>query len=76
MLTAYNGKQPGDPSKLVEVMVDIARKEGIVAGRNLPTVLPLGSDSYRIINEYCDRTKSTLEVWKDVILSTDFPQGA
>ncbi|KAG8910060.1 hypothetical protein FRC02_007407, partial [Tulasnella sp. 418] len=74
-LRSYNGKQPGDPVKFVEVMLDVVRGEGVAAGRKIPTVLPLGSDCYNGIQAYCAKTLGVLEEWKDVIVSTDFPKG-
>jgi hypothetical protein len=36
--------QPGDPVKLVEIILDAVRQEGIVKGREVPFRLPLGTD--------------------------------
>ena len=75
MATAYNGKQPGDPKKLVQVILDVVRGEGVAQGRELPLGLPLGSDCYSAINDTLARTASVLNQWEDVIKGTDFPKG-
>ncbi|KAF8574246.1 short-chain oxidoreductase [Ramaria rubella] len=74
-LIAYNGKQPGDPKKLVQVIIDVVRGEGMADGRDIPLGLPLGSDCYDVIKATIDRTSNVLEQWEDVIRSTDFPKG-
>ncbi|KAF8531147.1 short-chain oxidoreductase [Gautieria morchelliformis] len=74
-LVAYNGRQPGDPKKLVQVILDVVRVEGVAQGRETPLGLPLGSDSANVIKDTLGRTANILEQWEDVIKSTDFPQG-
>jgi hypothetical protein len=74
LLVAYNGKQPGDPQKLVEIVVDIAQGEGVAKGKDVPRGLPLGSDTFKVIQEVCTSNLALLAEWKDVIISTDFPK--
>lgn len=69
-----NGKQPGDPKKAAQVIVDVVRKEGIAAGRETPSVVVLGSDAYGIIKGICEGVIQRLETWKDVTCSTDLPK--
>ncbi|KAG9005283.1 hypothetical protein FRB94_000408 [Tulasnella sp. JGI-2019a] len=72
-LVAYNGKQPGDPGKLVEIMIDIARGEGLVAGKGeVPVSFPLGSDCWKMIKEGFATRGKMMDDWKSVIESTDF----
>ncbi|KAG8884686.1 hypothetical protein FRB98_002253 [Tulasnella sp. 332] len=71
-LVAYNGKQPGNPEKLLEVVVDIAHGEGIVAGRDIPVTLALGSDAWNVVKEQLTTRGKVLDEWKSVIESTDF----
>ncbi|TDL22862.1 NAD(P)-binding protein [Rickenella mellea] len=73
-LLAYNGKQPGDPKKGVEVIIDVIKQEGLAKGKEPPVVLPLGSDCLAVVQNSCQNTLKTLEEWKDVIVSTDFPK--
>jgi hypothetical protein len=69
---AYSGKQPGDPDKGVNVVLDVVRGEGLAEGKVFPTALSLGSDSYNGVKEECEKTLARLEDWKDVSESTDF----
>ncbi|KAG6815785.1 hypothetical protein H0H87_011378 [Tephrocybe sp. NHM501043] len=71
-LEAYNGKQPGDPVKGVEILVDVVRGEGVAAGREFPTVLSLGSDCYEVTKTASEKTLARLEEWKEVSFSSDF----
>ncbi|KAI0342153.1 NAD(P)-binding protein [Trametopsis cervina] len=68
---AIDGKQPGDPVKAAQVMIDVVRGEGVAAGREFPPVLALGSDAYTIITGELDSARAKLDVWKDVTSSTD-----
>lgn len=69
---AYNGKQPGDPLKGVEIVVDVVRGEASAVGKAFPTVLALGSDCYNVVKSESEATLLALEEWKDVTTSTDF----
>ena len=71
---AYNNKQPGDPRKLVQVILDVVRAEGVAEGRTAPLGLPLGSDCFAVVKETLARTANVLTEWEDVIKSTDFPK--
>jgi NAD(P)-dependent dehydrogenase (short-subunit alcohol dehydrogenase family) len=71
MLSAYNGKQPGDPEKGARVIVEILTKTGRVQGKALPGRIPLGSDALKVIGGFCTDTGKTLEEWKDIAGSTD-----
>ncbi|KAH0828727.1 hypothetical protein J3R83DRAFT_3138 [Lanmaoa asiatica] len=47
-LLTYNavaGKQPGDPAKAMNAVVDVVRGEGVAAGREWPLYLVLGKDA-------------------------------
>lgn len=68
MFTEKDNKQLGDTEKGCKVMFDVLTKKD---GKKIPERLPLGSDAYAGIKEKCDETKELLEVWKDVICSTD-----
>ncbi|KAI0040860.1 NAD(P)-binding protein [Auriscalpium vulgare] len=72
---AANGRQPGDPARLVAVLVDCVRGEGAAAGRELPGVLQLGSDCVREARGVCEETLQRIDAWGDVFASTDFPEG-
>ncbi|KAK7051619.1 hypothetical protein VNI00_004598 [Paramarasmius palmivorus] len=74
-LQAYNGKQPGDPQRGVEVVLDIVRGEGTVNGKPFQQSIQLGSDCYAVAKAECEKTLSRLEEWKEVSISTDYPKG-
>jgi hypothetical protein len=63
--------QPGDPVKLVEIVLDLVRREGVAEGREVPFRLPLGVDCYDELKGKCEETLKLLEAWKDIIRSTD-----
>jgi hypothetical protein len=70
--SAYNGKQPGDPEKAVDVIVDLARGEGVTKGKPFPKFLALGSDCHKVVKGEAENALRNLEEWKDVTQSTDF----
>lgn len=74
MFQSFSGKQPGDPQKLVELLIDYVRKEGLFAnaGDEYPVGIPVGTDSYTIIKQRLEDQLALLERWKDAICSTDF----
>jgi hypothetical protein len=74
LLTGVAGEdraQPGDPVKLVEIILDLVRQEGIAKDREVPFRLPLGIDCYDEMKAKLEETLKLLEDWKDVIRSTD-----
>jgi hypothetical protein len=69
-LAREDQSQPGDPVKLVEIVVDLVRREGDAQGREVPFRLPLGIDCFDDVKAKCEETLKLLEDWKDVIRST------
>lgn len=66
----YNNRQPGDPVRAAQVILEIAAMD------RPPLRLPLGSDAVKII-ERADLGKlEELERWRGLSISTDFPQEA
>lgn len=66
LFRSFDGKQPGDPAKLAEVLYEIS---------NLPEPplhLPLGTDSYQAILEHRKKEAGELEKWEELSVSTDF----
>jgi NAD(P)-dependent dehydrogenase (short-subunit alcohol dehydrogenase family) len=60
-----HGKQPGDPKKLAQVMIQIANTE-------LPPLhLPLGRDAVDLCQKNAAKMAQELETWLPVCLSTD-----
>jgi hypothetical protein len=62
----YNGRQPGDPKKAAQVILEI------VAMKEPPLRLLLGSDAVKFV-EAADIKKSEADKkWRDLSMSTDF----
>ena len=73
-LTAYDGRQPGDPKRFAQLLVDLVHREGLFKGRvTIPTSIPVGSDAYKGVKKVCEETLNKLEEWKDIIQWTDIP---
>ncbi|KAI0602069.1 hypothetical protein F4775DRAFT_588885 [Biscogniauxia sp. FL1348] len=64
--------QSGDTGKGVHIIVDLVRREGCAATREVPSRLPLGRDCYDTIKEKCEKTLAVLRDWESVIKSTDY----
>ena len=60
-----DGKQQGDPQKLVRILVEITEE------KNPPLHLILGPDAYQIKTEKAKADADELEAWKSLTLSTD-----
>ncbi len=65
-MTQYNGLQPGDPDKLVKVLIDTAGKE------DAPLHLLMGGDAYERAITYYKSQIENLEQLKDLSFSTNF----
>ncbi|KAL5388658.1 hypothetical protein DPSP01_002763 [Paraphaeosphaeria sporulosa] len=68
---AMLGNEVGDPKKVVKVMVDIVKGEGVAEGKEIPNRLPLGSDALVAVQPKHETMLKQWGDWKDVILSTD-----
>jgi NAD(P)-dependent dehydrogenase (short-subunit alcohol dehydrogenase family) len=62
-----NQRQPGDPDKLAEVVLNLADAP------ETPVRLPLGSDTIAAIEAKHRSDAAIIEAWRHVSLSTDFP---
>ena len=71
-LAALKDHQPGDPAKAAERIVDVVRGEGVATGKNIPSVIAVGSDAYREISDELASAQHKLEGWKELTCSTDF----
>ncbi|KFZ17847.1 hypothetical protein V502_04380 [Pseudogymnoascus sp. VKM F-4520 (FW-2644)] len=71
-LASEDQAQPGDPAKLVKIILDLVRREGVAEGREIPLRLPLGADVYGDIKAKCEKTLKLLEEWESTIRSTDY----
>ena len=70
-----DGKQPGDPIKAVELMIDVLKSEGVAKGRTMPRRLPIGPDTIEVINARCNELLNTVKEWEDVISSTNIDEN-
>jgi len=61
--------QPGDPKKVVKLMIDL------VKGETVPLRLPIGRDTREAVKTTCEGMLKAMEEWKDVIDSTDFSEN-
>lgn len=64
--------QDGDPNKLVNIVLDLVRQEGVASGKKIPLRLPIGAD-------VCDDAKAryhenlkVLEDWGPVVYGTSY----
>lgn len=71
-LGAEDQQQPGDPQKLVRIVADLVREEGVAKDKLLPLRLPLGNDVLTDIKAKCENTLQLLREWESVIQSTDY----
>lgn len=65
------GKQPGDPEKAMEIVVDVVKGEGCAAGREWPLYLVLGKDAEADIRNKCAKVLKHLDDWNDVVRGVD-----
>lgn len=63
---AADGKQPGDPEKASEIMIDLTEMD------EPPLHLYLGEDAYKRASEKLGAMTAELEQWKQVTISADF----
>ena len=68
-LREMDGKQPGDPDKAAEAMIQAVESD------NPPLRLALGEDAVKGIDEKLHSVKAELDAWKEVSLDTAF-EGA
>jgi hypothetical protein len=67
------GREPGDPDKAVEVIVDVVRGEGVAKGRPWPDYLFLGDDAEAAVRAKCSKFLKVLDEWADVTRNVSFP---
>lgn len=66
MWSNYSGQQPGDPEKLVKILVKIAEMS------QPPLHLLLGPDTYELVTQKRKEEDAEFEQWKSLTLSTNF----
>jgi len=65
MITGFDGHQPGDPKKAMNLLVDVVKGEGEAAGKLFPYKLPLGSDAIAIVRDELSKTLKACEEWEE-----------
>ncbi|KIK57759.1 hypothetical protein GYMLUDRAFT_45941 [Collybiopsis luxurians FD-317 M1] len=74
--SSIDGKQPGDPTRAMEALVDVVRGEGVATGRKFPaigTALLLGNDVEKDFYTKFDKMKATVMEWAHVVRGVWFP---
>lgn len=66
-LQENDGKQPGDPRKAAQVMIQVAEAE------NPPLRLPLGEDAILTIEAELEKVKTDIAPWRQAGVDTTFP---
>ncbi|KAH7371175.1 oxidoreductase,short chain dehydrogenase-like protein [Pyrenochaeta sp. MPI-SDFR-AT-0127] len=69
---SYDQKQPGDPGKGVERVIDTVKGENDAAGKEFPISLALGSDAVEHIRKNCLENLRLLDEWEAVSSNTNF----
>jgi len=67
------GREPGDPDKAIEAIVDVVRGEGVAKGRPWPDYLFLGDDAEAAVRDKCSKFLKVLDEWADVTRNVSFP---
>jgi NAD(P)-dependent dehydrogenase (short-subunit alcohol dehydrogenase family) len=65
---ASSGHQIGDPKRAAAAILTL------VGSDNPPAHLLLGSDALRLVSDKLDALRTTIDHWKDLTLSTDYPE--
>jgi NAD(P)-dependent dehydrogenase (short-subunit alcohol dehydrogenase family) len=68
----YNQKQPGDPAKGVQRIIDTVKGENDAAGKEFPASLALGSDAVEQLRNKCKETLKLLDEWEAVSSNTNY----
>lgn len=61
----FHGNQPGDPKKLAQVVLELAKSE------NPPVHLPVGKDSVASFRNKVAKTEQEISAWEALSISTD-----
>ncbi|KAG1702630.1 hypothetical protein DVH05_009578 [Phytophthora capsici] len=68
----FSGKQPGDPAKAAQLMVEALTKTGRCKGKTMPSRLLLGKDAVKLGRGVLEQNKRELDEWAELTGSTDF----
>ncbi|KAI0103342.1 serine 3-dehydrogenase [Nemania sp. FL0031] len=70
-LGAYSLKQPGDPDKAAQLIVEALTGSGRCTGRRLPKRLLIGEDAYKIVGGHVEVHQSNWKEWEDLATATN-----
>ena len=70
-LKEFSWKQPGDPKKGAELVVEMLSGKGRGAGRVLPGRWVVGRDAVAFVEAALKRGEEMLEEWREVVSTTD-----
>jgi hypothetical protein len=65
-------KQPGNPERFVEIVLDLVRQEGCAEGKSIPFRLPVGKDAVEEIGAKVRDVLETMQEWDSIITETDY----
>lgn len=71
-IAAESGNQPGDPTRLVEIVIDLVKGEGVAVEREVPLRVVLGKDAYEEVGGTLRGVLESMQAWEGVGRSTDF----
>lgn len=63
-VNALHHKQPGDPRKAADRIVDMVRSEGKAAGKTIPPRFPVGADAVEKIRANCSKKMEICDEWE------------
>ncbi|KAI0859904.1 serine 3-dehydrogenase [Xylaria cubensis] len=70
-LDAYNMKQPGDPDKAAQLIVEALMESGMCAGLELPQRLLIGADAYKIVKGRIETHQNSWGKWEALATTTN-----
>lgn len=72
-LTERWKKAQGDPSKAMEILVDVIKGTGKAEGMELPSWLLLGRPTFLCARDHCDKLSRLVDEWEGVSMDSDYP---
>lgn len=75
LYTQFKGahhKQPGDPTKGAERIIELVKSQGDIAGKPFPVSLALGPDAVGAIQKKCNEMVSLVGEWEPVSSNTAY----
>ncbi|KAI0437524.1 serine 3-dehydrogenase [Xylaria telfairii] len=70
-LSAYSLKQPGDPDKAAQLIIEVLTKSGRCTGCVLPRRLLIGEDAYKIVSGHVEAHQKSWKAWENLATATN-----